>query len=154
MKISLEDVKRLRSKTRAGVMDCRKALEESGGDMKKAEKWLRKKGIASAAKKAGRETTEGMIKSYTHSDGKIVAIVELLCETDFVARTDDFQQLAHELAMQVAAMKPKDTKDLLDQAYIRDAKRTIDDLIKEVIGKLGENIKLGRIARWELGESR
>lgn len=151
VKISLKDIKKLRLKTKAGVMDCRRALEESDGEMKKAEEWLRKKGIASASKRAGRKTAEGMIETYVHNEGKIVAMVELLCETDFVARTDDFKQLAHELAMQMAAMKPKDVKELLEQEYIRDPKRKVDGLIKETIGKLGENIRVGRIARFELG---
>jgi len=133
-------------------MDCRKALEASGGDMKKAEDWLLKKGIARAAKKAGRETSEGLIETYTHNDGKIVSVVELLCETDFVAKTDEFKKLAHELAMQVTAMKPKNVKELLKQPWIRDEKRTIDSLVKEAIGKIGENIVVKRIARFELGE--
>lgn len=151
-KISLDQIKTLRAKTKAGVMDCRKALEENEGDPKKAEEWLRKKGISRAAKRAERETAEGLIEAYTHAGGRIVGVVELLCETDFVARTDDFKQLAHELAMQVAAMKPKDVKELLDQEYIREPQKKIASLVKETVGRLGENIKVGRVARWELGE--
>lgn len=153
IKVTTNLIKKLRAKTKAGVMDCRRALKASGGDMKKAEAWLLKKGIARAAKKAGRETTEGLIETYTHSDGKIVSLVELLSETDFVAQTDEFKKLAHELAMQVAAMKPKNVKELLKQPWIRDEKRTVDSLVKETIGRVGENIKVGRIARYELGEA-
>ena len=151
-KITTEQIKKLRAKTKAGVMDCRRALEESGGDMKKAEEWLRKKGIESASKRAGRETKQGLIEVYTHNDDKIIGIVELLCETDFVARTDEFKQLAHELAMQVAAMNPKNVKELLKQPWIRDEKKTINSLVKEAISKTGENIVVKRIARFELGE--
>lgn len=151
-KMTTAQIKKLRAKTKAGIMDCRKALETSGGDMKKAEKWLLKKGIARATKKAGRETSEGIIETYAHNDGKIVSLVELLCETDFVAKTPEFKKLAHELAMQVVAMKPKNVKELLKQPWIRDEKRTVDSLIKEAIGKIGENIVVRRIARFELGE--
>lgn len=152
VKIMTEQIKKLRAKTRAGIMDCRKALAVCDGDMEKAEKWLLQKGIAKAAKKADRETSEGIIETYTHNDGKIVSVVELLCETDFVAKTADFKKLAHELAMQVAAMRPKNVTELLKQPYIRDEKRTVDSLVKEAIGKLGENIIVRRIARFELGE--
>jgi len=151
-KIITEKIKELRAKTKAGVMDCRRALEESGGDMKKAEEWLRKKGIELASKRAGRKTQQGVIEVYTHNDGKVVGLVELLCETDFVARTDEFKQLAHELAMQVAAMNPRNVKDFLKQPWIRDEKKTIDLLVKELIGKTGENIVVSRVARFELGE--
>jgi elongation factor Ts len=150
--ISLEKIKKLRTKTKAGVMDCRQALEASDGDMAKAEKWLKEKGLKSAAKKEGRATCQGLIEAYSHSDGKIVAVVELLCETDFVARTEDFKDLAHELSMQVAAMNPKNTTEFLKQAWIRDESQTIEELVKGLIAKTGENIKVGRIARFELGE--
>ena len=133
-------------------MDCRQALQASGGNLAKAKAWLRQKGIKSAAKKVGRETRQGRIETYSHADGKIVTVVELLCETDFAAGTADFEKLAHELAMQVAAMNPKNTKELLSQPYIRDEKRTINSLIKEAVGKLGENIIIGKIARFELGK--
>lgn len=151
-KVSLDQIKKLRAKTKAGVMGCRQALEESDGDMVKAEKWIREKGLKSAAKREGRETCQGRIEVYTHADGKIVAVVELLCETDFVARTEDFKNLSHELAMQVAAMKPKNNQEFLNQPWIRDESRTIKELIKELMAKTGENIKVGRIARFELGE--
>lgn len=151
-KINLEKIKKLRVKTKAGVMDCRKALEECDEDFQKAEEWLKKKGLKTAEKKAGRETSQGLMEAYQHCDGKIVGVVELLCETDFVARTEEFKNLAHELAMQVAAMQPKDAMTLLKQPYIRDEKLTIKQLIDQHIGKIGENIKVGRIARFELGE--
>lgn len=151
--ITLDEIKKLRQKTKAGVMDCRTALENCGGDLKKADEWLRKKGIESAEKRAGRETSQGVLETYSHSGDKIVAVVELLCETDFVARTDEFKKLAHELAMQVAAMNPKSVKKLLRQPYIRDEKKAIEDLVKEAIGKIGENIVVGRIARFELGKN-
>jgi len=150
--ISLGQIKQLRIKTKAGIMDCRVALEESAGDLKKAEDWLRKKGIKSAEKRTDRPTATGLIETYSHAEGKIVAVVELLCETDFVARTDDFKKLAHELAMQVAAMNPENAKKLLAQPYIRDEKVIVGDLVKELIGKTGENIKVNRIARFALGE--
>lgn len=150
--ITLQQIKKLRAKTKAGVMDCRQALEETGGDLKKAEEWLRQKGIRSAEKRASRETSKGLIEVYSHGEGKIVAAVELLCETDFVARTEDFKNLAHELAMQVAAMRPKDSRELLSQPWIRDEKRKVEELVKELSGKTGENIKVGRVVRLEVGE--
>lgn len=131
-------------------MDCRRALQVAGGDFGKAKKWLKKKGIASAGKRAGRETKSGVIEAYSHNDGQIVSVVELNCETDFVARTKEFKKLAHELAMQVVAMNPKNVQKLLKQPYIRDEKITVEELIKETIGKIGENIVVGCLARFEL----
>jgi len=151
-KINLNQIKKLRSLTKIGVMDCRQALEATNGNLLKATEWLRQKGIVSAEKKASRQTGNGLIEAYSHDNGRLVAVVELNCETDFVARTDEFKKLAHELAMQVAAMNPKDVKALLSQSYIRDEKRTIESLIKETIGKLGENIVVSRLARFELGQ--
>lgn len=152
VKIDLKQIKKLRLKTKAGVMDCRAALEECGGSFPKATNWLRKKGIASAAKRADREAGCGLIEAYIHTSGCLASLVELNCETDFVARNEDFRRLAHEVAMQIAAMDPKDEKDLLKQPYIRDEKLTVGDLIKELSGKMGENIKVGKIARIKLGE--
>jgi elongation factor Ts len=152
MKNNLDQIKKLRSKTKAGVMDCRQALEASGGDLKKAKEWLRKKGLQSADKRAGRETGCGLVEAYTHAEGKIVAVVELCCETDFVARTEDFKKLAHELAMQVAALNPKSVKELLSQPWIRDENKKIEELIKELSAKTGENIKINRLYRLELGK--
>lgn len=152
MTVTLDQIKKLRVKTKAGVMDCRKALEATRGDSKKAEKWLLEKGIARAEKKVDRETKEGLIETYSHTNGKIVSVVELLCETDFVANNEEFKKLAHELAMQVAAMSPENVDELLSQLWIKDEKRTVESLVKETIGKLGENVVVRRIARFKLGE--
>jgi elongation factor Ts len=142
MTISMDLIKQLREKTGAGVMDAKKALEESKGDMKLAEKWIQKKGIMKAESKADRETVEGAVIAYIHHDRKSGAIVKLLCETDFVARTDDFSNLAKEIAMQVVSMQPKTVPELMKQEYVRDPSKTIEALIKETAGKLGENIQL------------
>ncbi|MDP1743209.1 MAG: translation elongation factor Ts [Candidatus Amesbacteria bacterium] len=136
MKVNLEDLKKLREETKAGVADCRSALEETEGDLKKATEILRKKGIERAEKKSDREVKAGMVFSYIHHTGRVGSIVSLACETDFVAKTDDFQKLGREIAMHLAA-----TNDL-EAPYVRDASKTIKDLIKEVIGKLGENIQV------------
>ena len=151
MKVTIDQIKALREKCGAGVMECRTALEEVMGNEKKAFEILKKRGVEVAEKKKERETKQGIIEAYTHCGGKVVAVVELLCETDFVARNEEFRVLAHELAMQVAAMKPKNTEELLKQEYIRDASKKVEDLLAELIGKIRENIKIGRIARFELG---
>ena len=166
MVTSLDNIKALRERTGAGVMDCKKALEEADGDLDKAEAILAKQGVAKAAGKASRATGEGMIEAYIHSGGRIGVLLEINCETDFVARTNDFEQLAHDVAMQVAAMDPAyiDSDDvpegeevaqealLLQQPFIKDPSKTISDLVTESIGKLGENIKIRRFTRFSLGE--
>lgn len=152
MEISVEQIKKLRETTGAGIADCRKALEESGGDEKKAAELLRSWGIDKAASKADREAGQGLVDTYIHGGGKVGAMVEINCETDFVARTDEYKALAHEVAMQVSAMDPKDVDELLKQQYIRDASKTIEDLVKEAIAKLGENIVVKRFMRFELGQ--
>lgn len=160
MKISIEEnkqslilrIKKLREKTGAGILACRKVLEEAGGDEKKALEILKKKGLKVAEEKKERETKQGVIEAYTHGGGKVVAVVELLCETDFVARNEEFKALAHELCMQVAAMNPKNVQELLRQEYIREPGKKVGDLLKELIAKIRENIQIGRIARFELGE--
>ncbi len=167
MAVTVDDIKALREITGAGVMDSKKALEASGGDLKKAEDLLRQQGIASAAKKSNRATNQGLVESYIHSGGRIGAIVEVNCETDFVARTDDFRDLAHNLAMQVAAMSPMyvdegsvpdgETVDaaqvcLLHQPFIREPSKTVQELVNETIGKLGENVRVRRFTRFSLGE--
>src|SRR3990167_9421797 len=144
MTVKMSQIKKLRQETGAGVMDAKKALEEAKGDMKQAKKIIQKKGLAKAAKKADRATGDGLIYAYVHHDGKSGAVVELACETDFVARTDDFKTLAKELAMQVTSMDPLDVKSFLDQPYIRDPKMTVKELVDGVIWKLGENIRLVR----------
>jgi len=163
---SMDDIKRLREDTGAGIMDCKRALEDAAGDLDKAKGLLRERGIARAEGRAGRQAGQGLIHSYIHG-GRVGALVEVNCETDFVARTEDFQQLVHEIAMQVASMNPRvvsrddlpEGEDasaaeaaLLDQAYIRDNHRTIRDLIQETIAKTGENIRVNRFVRFELGQ--
>lgn len=196
--ISAQAVKELRDKTSAGMMDCKKALTEANGDMEKAAEALRQKGLASADKKASRIATEGVIEAYIHMGGKLGVLVELNCETDFVARRPEFQELAKNIAMQIAASpsveyisvtnipaefiekeknteslkedlvkKPKEIKEkivlgriqkrlkelaLLDQEFIRDSSITIEELIKQNIAKLGENIQIRRFERFILGE--
>lgn len=151
MKIDVSLIKQLREKTGAGIADCREALEASGNDLKKAEDFLKKKGFEKAAKKADRETNSGLIDTYVHG-GRVGVLVELLCETDFVARTDEYKTLAHEISLQVASMNPKNSSVLLKQEYVRDPSKKIEDLIKETIAKLGENITIGRFERIELGK--
>ncbi len=152
MTVNLELLKKLRNETGISIADCRKALEETNNDYNKARDWLKKHGIEKAEKKSERATSQGVIESYVHSNGRIGVLVELLCETDFVARTEEFKKLAHEIALQASAMNPKDVQSLLEQEYIRDASKTVQDLIKETIAKLGENIVLKRFSRMELEE--
>jgi elongation factor Ts len=198
--IDAKTVMRLRSETGAAMMDCKSALAESGGDIEKAKDWLRKKGKQIAEKKAERETKAGTIASYVHLGGKIGVLVELKCETDFVAKNDEFQALARDLCMQVAAARPIAVsrervpadvierektvyresdqlkgkpaqmidkiiegkleaffkeKCLLDQTFVKDpsGKTTVRDLLQAASGKMGENIQVGRFARFELGEA-
>jgi elongation factor Ts len=163
--IALEKIKELRELSGAGIMDCKRALEATSGNVDKAIEFLREQGISSAEKKAHRETAQGLVDSYIHA-GRIGAIVEVNCETDFVARTEEFQKLAHELAMQVAAANPlvvsgadlpegaegsPEQLVLLEQPYIRDPSKNIRQLINETIGKTGENIQVRRFSRFELG---
>lgn len=150
MKVNASDIKKLREITGAGFADCKSALEETGGDLKKAEEYLKEKGIAKALKKGDRETGSGLVETYVHLNGKIGVVLSVLCETDFVARTDEFKNLSHEIAMQIAAMNPTDNEELLKQEYIRDGSKTIEDLIKEAIAKLGENIQIGKFNRLEI----
>lgn len=143
-------IKKIREETGASIADCNKALEQSKGDYEKALAWLKKKGIEKAEKKQDRVTSAGLIESYIHQNGKVGSLVEILCETDFVARTEDFKNLTHEIAMQVAAMNPTNVEALLKQEYIRDPSQTIEQLIKHHIGKLGENIIVKEIKRLEI----
>ena len=151
MPISMDQIKQLREKTGAGVMDAKKALEESDGDLTKATEWVRQKGLARAAKKADRDAKEGIIASYVHMN-KVASMVELNCETDYVARNDEFQHLGKEIAMQVASMAPENVEELLKQQYNRDPKRTIEELVKELSGKIGEKMEVKRIVRFQVGE--
>jgi len=201
MEITATHIKDLRERTGAGMADCKKALTEVGGDMDKAIDYLRAKGLAKAAKKAGREATEGLVVSYIHGGGRIGVLVEINCETDFVARNEDFQAFTREIALQIAAMAPQyvrkeevpadaaeheravlvakakeDPKNankpeqvlakitegqiskwmkeicLLDQPWVKDPDKTIDQMQQELIAKIGENIKIRRFVRFELGE--
>jgi len=150
MKISIEDIKKLREKTNISVAECKKALEEAKGDTDKALEILKKKGTEMLEKKKERKTQEGLVGTYLHQNGKIGSIVKVSCESDFVARNEVFKSFVHEVAMQVAAMAPKDVKDLYSQFYIKDAKKTIKDLMEEVIVKVGENIKIEELQRFEI----
>jgi elongation factor Ts len=147
--ITVEEIKKLREKTGAGIADCREALEASKGDLDKAVEYLKKKGVEKAAKKSDRQTGQGVVFSYVHG-GKIGVLVSLLCETDFVAKTEDFQNLGKEICLQIASMKPKNEKELLAQEYIRDPKVTIGDMIKQVVAKLGENIRVTEFSRIQI----
>lgn len=149
---NIELLKKLRNETQVSLADCRKALEETDNNYEKAKEWLQKHGLEKAAKKAERETKQGLIVSYIHQNGRVGAMIEILCETDFVARTEEFKHLGHEVAMQVAAMNPKDVETLLKQDYIRDSSKTIETLVKENITKTGENIAIKKISRIEIGE--
>lgn len=149
--INTEDIKKLRGETGAGISDCKEALSLSKGDLKQAKDWLKQKGLDKAAKKSEREVKTGLVEVYSHG-GKAGVLVELLSETDFVAKTEDFKNLAHELALQIASMNPTSVEELLKQEYIREPSQTVEQLIKSVIGKLGENIQVGKFARIKLGE--
>lgn len=166
MEIAASAVKELREVSGAGIMECRKALEEAGGNIDKALSLLREGGMAKAEKRAGRETGQGMVEAYLHAGGRIGAMVEVNCESDFVGRTDEFRTLAHDLAMQVAATSPKYLdKDsvpageeadpaevcLLEQPFIKEPSKSVRDLISEAVSKTGENIRVRRFARFELG---
>ena len=195
--ISAATVKELREKTGAGIMDCKEALSECNGDISKAVDFLRKKGLATAAKRAGRATTEGIVESYIHMDSKLGVLVEINCETDFVAKNDDFKEFAKNIAMHITATNPvgirqedvpKETIDkekeiyraqvlemgkpekivdkivdgklkkyfkencLMNQDYVRDSNITIEDLLNEMVAKIGENITIKRFARFKIGE--
>ena len=152
MKISIDDLKKLRADTSAGVADCRQALEDADGDYAKAKKLLTERGLEKAAKKEGKETSQGLVEAYVHAGGKVGVLLEIRCETDFVARTDEYKHLAHEVCLQIAAMNPKDTVELLETPYIRDASQKIADLVKGTIAKVGENITIARFIRYQLGE--
>jgi elongation factor Ts len=196
-KISAAAVKELREKTGAGIMDCKEALSECNGDLSKAVDFLRKKGLATAAKRAGRSTTEGIVESYIHMDSKLGVLVEINCETDFVAKNDDFKEFAKNIAMHITATNPvgirqedvpKETIDkekeiyraqvlemgkpekivdkivegklnkyfkdncLMNQPYVRNPDITIEDLLNEMVAKIGENITIKRFARFKIGE--
>ena len=166
MGVSVDQIKVLREQTGAGIMDCRKALEDTEGDVEKAAELLRQRGMVKAQRRAGQETGEGMVEAYIHSGSRIGALVEINCQTDFVAKTSEFKELAHGLAMQVAAMAPEyidrsemkedDGRDpeqvcLLQQPFIKDPTKVIQDLISELIVRVGENIRVRRFSYFALG---
>lgn len=168
MAVSVDAIRELRSRTAAAIIDCKQALEEAGGDLDKATDILRARGVMILAKKSARSANEGLIETYVHAGGRIGVILELNCETDFVARTPDFQELAHDLALQIAAMSPQAVEDerplddldsidgeprLLYQAFVKDPSRMIRDLVTDVVGRVGENIVVRRFVRYELGSS-
>ena len=150
--ITAKQIQELREKTGISIMECKKALEESKGEEKKALMILMEKGFETAEKKSARETSQGLIETYVHANGKIGVLVELACETDFVSRNDLFKELAHDLAMQITSMNPKDIKELLIQDYIKDPSLNVNSLITQKIQQIGENIKVKRFIRFELGE--
>lgn len=147
--ISAEQIKKLREETDISISECKKALEEASGDFPKAKEILVKWGKSLAEKKAQREVKKGLVESYIHPTGRVGAMIELRCESDFVTLSSDFQKLAHELCLQIAAISPEDIP-IFEQAWIRDDKKNIKDLIDENIAKLGENIVLERFVRYEL----
>lgn len=163
--ISAAQVKELRDLSGAGVMECKRALVEASGDVQRALQVLRDQGLAQVAKRSGRETGQGVVEAYIHGGGRIGVLVELQCETDFVARTPDFQQLAHDLAMQVAATDPasvdeeegaeaaadSDALPLLKQPFIKEPGKTVGDIVQEVAAKTRENIVVRRFVRFQLG---
>jgi len=161
--VTTESIKELREMTGAGIMSCKKALEEAKGDIDGALEILKRQGHAKAERKAHREAKQGLIEAYIHTGGRIGAMVEVNCESDFVAHTDEFKMLAHDLAMQVTAINPlflssQDAPEgvdpseacLLAQPFIKDPQKTVQDIIAETIARVGENIKVGRFARFEL----
>jgi elongation factor Ts len=167
LEITTEQIKSLREESGAGIMDCRNALKETNGDKAQALEILKKQGFIKAQKSTGRAAKQGLVTSYIHGGGRVGALVEINCETDFVARTAEFQDLAHNIAMQVAAMSPEylskndcptgvevDFQNvcLLLQPYIKDPTKTIQDIVTELIAKTGENIVISRFARFELGK--
>jgi elongation factor Ts len=198
MAVTAQQIKELRQATSAGILDCREALEKADGDFDKAVDFLREKGLSKAAKRAGRDASDGVVELYSHGEGRVGVMVEVNCETDFVARSEIFRSFAHEIALQIAAAAPqwvseddipqealdreaeiarnkakedgkpdhildkivegslskfKDESCLLRQKYIRDEGTTIQDLLNQNVGSLGENIVIRRFARWELGEN-
>ena len=145
--MAASDVQKLREMTGAGVMECKKALEEAKGDFDVAQKIIQERGLIRAEKNADRATGAGLLETYVHN-GRVGVLLDLRCETDFVVRSDPFRALAHDLVMHIAAMDPKDTAELLQQAYVKDPSLSVENLIKGVISKVGENIRIERFCRY------
>lgn len=150
-KIDAKLIREVRESTGAPMMRAKKVLDEVKGNQKKAISILKKEGFAKMAKRSGRATANGIVVTYSHHTGKVAVVAELLCETDFVAKNELFIKLANDLALQIASMKPRNTKELLKQDFIKDSSKKIEDLVKEVITKTGENINVGRFERIEIG---
>lgn len=146
----IELVKKIRVETGLGIMEIKSALEEALGDETKAKQILKEKGFKKAESKAERETHQGRVATYTHATGKIGVMVELLCETDFVAKHEDFLALTKELCLQVAAMNPETVEELMKQEFIKDPSKTIEEMVKALISKFGENMKINRFERFEI----
>jgi len=142
-------IQKLREETGAGVMDCKRALEEAGGDYNLAKQIIEKQGVAKAAKKAERETGAGLLESYLHN-GRVGVLLELRSETDFVARSEPVKALAHNLALQIAGMAPETVEELLKQPYAKDESKTVEEVIKGVIALVGENLKVARFSRYQI----
>lgn len=149
---TVDHIKQLREETSCGVIDCKKALEEAKGDFQKAKEILRKRGLEMAAKKADRVAKEGRVESYIHHGHKIGVMVEVHCETDFVARNEDFCHFTRDLAMHIAAMNPDSVQTLLTQPFVKEPSKNIRDLLNELVAKIGENIQIGRFIRFKVGE--
>ncbi|MEK7212324.1 MAG: translation elongation factor Ts [Patescibacteria group bacterium] len=147
--MALDDIQKLRDITGAGVMECKRALVEAGNDLEKAKQLIHERGLVKVEKRAGRETGAGLVQSYIHNE-RIGVLLDIRAETDFVVRSDPFRNLARELAMQIAAADPADVDAFLAQPYIRDESKTVDAIIKEVIARVGENIKVNKFHRIEL----
>ena len=167
MEVTVEIIRTLREKTGAGIMECKQALESNQGDLEKASEALRLKGVAQAAKRADRATNQGLVEAYVHTGGRVGAMVELGCESDFVARTQEFKELAHDIAMQVVAMAPSYLDEseideaesrpaaqvsLLQQPFIKDNSSSVGEVVQELAAKLGENVRVLRFSRIALGE--
>jgi len=148
--VNTDLIKELREKTEMSIKEIKKALEEAGDDVKKALEILKKQGVKIAEKRAERSTGEGVVEAYIHGNRKLGALIDLRSETDFVAKNEQFRQLAHDIAMQVVSMDPKDVDELLSQPFIKNQDLTVDELIKEYIGKLGEKIKVEKFVRFSL----
>ncbi len=148
--VNTDLIKDLREKTEMSIGEIKKALEEAGNDVKKALELLKKQGVKIAEKRAERSTGEGVIEAYIHGDHKLGVLIDLRSETDFVAKNEQFRRLAHDIAMQVVSMDPKDVDELLSQPFIKNQDLTVDELIKEYIGKLGEKIKVEKFVRFSL----
>ena len=148
--MDIEKVKELRRQTGISLGHCRQALEEAGGDLAKAKEILKEKGMETLAKKAQRSVGSGLIESYIHASGKVGVLLELRCETDFVAANKEFKEMAHEICLQIAAVSPETIEELLETPWIKDESRKIGDLLTEKVAKLGENILVERFVRYEI----